>query len=108
MPRQYKIFYRRLGSTKFAELEPNTSASLYDRPEVAAAIEHARLTPCVEGIAVRLGDELFNIIAFDRPAVAPKAFVFVGEVGGPTMPVFVATETVTTIIGGESVTKTFA
>ena len=79
MPRQYRIYYKRAGSTKFATLEPHTSAPLYDKPEVTAATEVVRNNPAFEAICVRIGDELFNIITFAQEAIAPQAFVFASK-----------------------------
>lgn len=74
--RQYLIFYKRLGGDNFVKLEPIAHIGLYDRPEVNAAIEHIRLTPCVEAMTVRIEDELFNIVAFVQDAHAPFSFEF--------------------------------
>ncbi len=74
--RQYKILYKRTGMPNFKSLEPGTTSNLADRPQVKAAIDLMRDNPCVEGMAVRLDDELFNIVAFEQPAEAPLAFKF--------------------------------
>ena len=105
MPRQYRIFYKRLGSPKFTTLEPNVNAGLYQKADVIEAIEHMRLFPAVEGMVVRLEDELFNVIAFSQPAIAPNAFIFAGEPDGPPVP---TPEPTITIVGGDIVPKTLA
>lgn len=74
--RQYYIFYKRLGSAQFSKLEPGSHASLYDRPEINAAVEHMRVTPCVTGMVIQYDGELFNIVSFEQPAEAPQAFKF--------------------------------
>jgi hypothetical protein len=77
--RQYKLFYKRLGSGKdFVALEPGVHRAVYDQPEINAAIEIIRTTPHIEGIVVRLGEDLMNIIAFVQEALAPQAFEFTG------------------------------
>lgn len=76
--RQYRIMYRRSGSKPgvWATLRPNDNATLYDKPEVNAAIEQMRTTPHITGIAIQLDDETFNIIAFKQEAEAALAFKF--------------------------------
>lgn len=73
--KQYAILYKRLGSEKWARLEPNVDANLYDRPEVAAAVDHLRQNPASEGVSVRVGAEQFNVMTFDQEAEAPRAFI---------------------------------
>ena len=73
--RQYAIYYRR-GGGKFGRLEANAHHSLYSRPEVSTAIGFMQTNPTAEGVAVRLGDELFNIMSLAQEAIAPNAFVF--------------------------------
>ena len=99
LTRQYYLFYKRLGSPQFAKLEPGTNCSLYNKPELAEAIEYVRTHPTVEGIAVRVADELFNVIVFEQEAIAAKAFLFNAPLSeAPESPV----------AEGESVPKTNA
>lgn len=74
--RQYQLYYKRLGTKDFAPLQPNVHAPLYGRAEVKAAIAHMRTNPSVEGMAVRIEDEQFNIIASDQEELVPNAFTF--------------------------------
>jgi hypothetical protein len=74
--RQYQIFYKRAGGKNFGRLQPGVHANLYEKPEIAAAIEHIRTTPHVEGMSLRLGTEMFNVFSFDQPAEAPNSFKF--------------------------------
>jgi hypothetical protein len=73
--RQYYIFYKREGG-KFAKLDPTAHANLYDKPEVAQAIDALRGNLAFEAVAVRVGNELFNVVAFTQEAEAPQAFKF--------------------------------
>lgn len=76
--RQYRLFYKRGNSAKFGTLRPSPEyANLYDRPEINEAIEYMRTRPHVDGVAVLIGDERYNIDAFTQAAIAPNAFVFV-------------------------------
>jgi hypothetical protein len=76
--RQYRIMFRRSGSKPgvWATLRPFENSGLYDKPEVNAAIELIRTNPHFVGIAVQLGDEIYNIVAFDQAAEAPLSFKF--------------------------------
>ncbi len=74
--RQYAIFYRRGTGTKFGRLKPNENPKLIDHEEITDAIEVMRQRPCVEGVIVRLADELFNIVSFNQEAIAPDAYQF--------------------------------
>jgi hypothetical protein len=76
--RQYAIFYRR-GTGKWGRLEPNTHYSLYSRPEVSAAVAFMQAVPSAEGVALRLGDERFNLTAFEPGVEDEQAFTFPGE-----------------------------
>jgi hypothetical protein len=73
--RQYQIVFQRLGG-KPSRLQPHVHAALYDRPEVQAAIQHMRVNPHIDGIAMLLDGERFNIMAFTQEAEAPNAFRF--------------------------------
>lgn len=74
--RQYKLFYKRFGAPNFSQLEPIVHSPLYDKPTVQAAIEHMRMNPYIEGMAIRVEREMFNIMAFEQEAEAPKSFKF--------------------------------
>lgn len=74
--RQYRILYRGSGSDKFVPLQPIVHRGIYDRPEIAKGVETIRSTPYIEGVAIRLGTEMFNIVSFDQEAEAPLAFTF--------------------------------
>jgi hypothetical protein len=74
--RQYVILYKRGSGKEFARLNPADHANLIDREEVREAIELMRLRPFLEATCVRLDDELFNIVSFTQPAIAPNAFQF--------------------------------
>lgn len=74
--RQYRIFYKRGQVDQFATLEPGVHAGIYNKPEVETAIGLIRDFPYIEGIALRVGVEQFNIIAFEQEAEAPNAFKF--------------------------------
>jgi len=75
MMKQYAILYKRAGSEKWARLTPNVDMNLYDKPEVTAAVDHLRQNPASEGVSVRIGNEQFNVMAFDQEAEAPRAFI---------------------------------
>ena len=74
--RQYVILYKRGANKDFARLNPKDHANFMDHEEVREAIELMRQWPFVEGICVRLGDELFNIMSFTQEAIAPNASQF--------------------------------
>ncbi len=71
--RQYRIFYKRLGSDKFAPLIPNVHAGLYGKQEIKEAILIARDQPHIEGLSIRLGDEQFNVIVTDEEELGANA-----------------------------------
>jgi hypothetical protein len=60
--RRFIVYYRR-GRNRWRQLQPGVHHDLCDRPEVQRAIRYLRDDPSVEGIAVRLGDDLFNLMA---------------------------------------------
>lgn len=76
MPRQYQIKYKRVGMENFTTLEPIVQANLYDRPQIQESIALMLAHPFVEGMALRFGPELFNVVSFEQPAVAKNAFLF--------------------------------
>ena len=57
------IIYHRRGRDRWRQLQPGVHADLCARPEVQRAIRYLRDDPSVAGIAVRLGDDLFNLMA---------------------------------------------
>ena len=73
--RQYVIYYRR-GGNPWGQLEPVVHEGLYKRPQVAFAVAVMQANPFVEGVCVRLGDDLFNIMALIAGNTDAKAFVF--------------------------------
>ena len=76
--RQYRILFRRSGSKPglWVTLRPFENATLYDKPEVNAAIELMRVTPHIVGIAVQIEDEVYNVVSFTQDAEAALAFKF--------------------------------
>ena len=60
--RRFTIYFRR-GRNRWRQLQPGVHDDLCARPEVQRAIRHLRDDPSIEGIAVRLGDDLFNLMA---------------------------------------------
>jgi hypothetical protein len=76
--RQYFIFYKR-DKGEFARLNPRDYRPLIDRPEINLAIDVMRDNPTIEGVCVRLGDELFNLTSTDRPELLADAFLFTEE-----------------------------
>jgi|GEM_PF-4774247 len=73
--RQYRILYKRFGSADFAALQPGAHAGIYDVPEVNAALDVLRANVDFKAIVVQIDKDLFNIITFEQPAVAPNAFI---------------------------------
>jgi hypothetical protein len=62
--RRFTIYYRR-GRNRWRPLQPGIHDDLCARAEVQRAIRYLRDDPSVAGIAVRLGDHLFNLMAAD-------------------------------------------
>jgi hypothetical protein len=60
--RRFIVYYRR-GRNRWQQLQPGVHDDLCSRPEVQRAIRYLRDDRSVEGIAVRLGDDLFNLMA---------------------------------------------
>lgn len=81
--RQYQVFYRR-GGSKYALLEPGVHAPIYDREVIREAVNILRTNPKIEGLAVREGDEMFNLIVRNQGALALGAFSL--EIGGEDAP----------------------
>ena len=77
--RQYFIFYKR-GKGEFTRLNPTDYRKLIDRKEVNQAVDIMKNNPSIEGVCVRLEDELFNITSLSRPALLPDAFLFQEDV----------------------------
>jgi hypothetical protein len=73
--RQYFIFYKR-GEGAFSRLNPRDYRPLIDKEEVNLAIDVMGANPAIEGICVRIEDELFNITSTDREELLPDAFLF--------------------------------
>lgn len=82
--RQYQLFYKRLGSDKFAPLIPNVHANLYGKQEIKEAIILMRDKPHIEGLSIRLGPEQFNIIASDQEELAPNAIAMPAQLVRPS------------------------
>lgn len=75
--RQYRILYKRFGAADFATLQPGVHAGIYDVPEVNQGLDVLRSGPaCIKAIVVQVEQDLFNIITFKQPAIAPNAFTF--------------------------------
>jgi hypothetical protein len=55
------MFYRK-GGNPWVQLDPNADSSVYTHQELAFAIGFMAQNPFVEGICVRLGDDVFNIM----------------------------------------------
>ena len=82
--RQYQLFYKRLGSDKFAPLIPNVHANLYGRQEIKEAIILMRDKPHIEGMSIRLGPEQFNIIVSDQEELTPHGIEFPASLVKPS------------------------
>jgi hypothetical protein len=72
--RRYVILYRR-GTGLWGKLTPVVHLKLYDRVEVHQAFNYLRENNAAEGIALRLGDEAFNICVTLEPKT-PDTFEF--------------------------------
>lgn len=57
------VAYHRRGQNRWRQLKPGFHEALCDQPEVQRAIRYLRDNPSTEGIALRLGDDLFNLMA---------------------------------------------
>jgi hypothetical protein len=64
--RRYVILYRR-GTGDWGRLTAGVHRGLYHRPEIKAAVVLHRDNPAAEGVAVRLGDEIFNVMVTVEP-----------------------------------------
>jgi hypothetical protein len=56
------IIYHRRGRNRWRQLQPGRHDDLCGRPEIDRAICYLRDDSIVAGIAVRLGDDLFNLM----------------------------------------------
>jgi hypothetical protein len=77
--RQYAIFYKRGTGGKFSRIKPNENAKLIDHEEVRETVAIAQQHPFIEGLMLRMEDEIFNVVSFDQEAIAPDAFQFTEE-----------------------------
>ena len=75
MTKQYRVFYKRANAEQWGTLEPAIHKGLYDVPPVTEAIQVLRDHPVVQAVVVAHEDALFNVVAFDQEAIAPKAFI---------------------------------
>lgn len=64
--RKYVILYRR-GTGKWGRLTPDVHQGFYDQPAIVAAVDFLRANPNAEAVAVRLEDELFNVVVVTEP-----------------------------------------
>ena len=64
--RKYVILYRR-GTGVWGCMTPGIHEGLYDKPEIDAAVTFLRENSAAEGVAVRLGDETFNVMVTTEP-----------------------------------------
>lgn len=72
--RQYRVYFRAPKSEQWATLEPGVHRPLYSNAVVQAAVQAIRDNPAFEGICCRHDGNLFNVMAFEQEAVAPKSF----------------------------------
>jgi hypothetical protein len=72
--RKYVILYRR-GSNPWGRLTPGVHQGLYGKPEIDAAVAFLRDNTAAEGVAIRLGDETFNVMVTMEPKTE-NAFTF--------------------------------
>lgn len=63
--RRFIIYYRR-GRNRWRQLQPGVHDETCKRPEVQHAIRYLRGNPSAVAIAVRVDDELFNLMATDE------------------------------------------
>jgi hypothetical protein len=75
MPKQYRVFYKRANAQSWGTLEPDLHKALYNVPPVTEAIQVLRDHPVVQAVVVGHEDALFNLVAFDQEAIAPKSFI---------------------------------
>jgi len=75
MSKQYRVFYKRANAQQWGALEPVLHKALYDVLPVTEAIQVLRDHPVVQAVVVAHEDALFNVVAFEQEAVAPKAFI---------------------------------
>jgi hypothetical protein len=55
-------------------LEPLVHKNLYERPEIDTAVQVLRQHPFIQGVAVNIDTEQFQLFSFDQLAEAPRAF----------------------------------
>jgi len=60
--RRFIVYYRR-GRNRWRQLQPGGHDDLCARPEVQRAIRYMRDDPSAAGVAVRLGDDPFKMMA---------------------------------------------
>ncbi|MFZ5833153.1 MAG: hypothetical protein ACOY3P_23955 [Planctomycetota bacterium] len=63
--RRFIVYYRR-GRNRWRQLQPGTDAKACKRAELQPAIRFMRDNPAVCGVAVRVGDELFNLMSVEE------------------------------------------
>lgn len=73
--RQYRVYFRSKTAEEWATLEPGAHVGIYDNPAVNAALQVIRDQPAIEGVVCRHDGNLFNVIAFEQEALAPKSFI---------------------------------
>jgi len=59
--RRLFIYYRR-GENRWQQLQPGLHEAACKRPEIRGAVHYLGTHPEAVGIAVRVGDELFNLM----------------------------------------------
>lgn len=76
--RQYRLFTKVVHpgepQREFTRVEPGVHRALYDRPSVKQAEKLLSYHPEIVGLAIRDGDRLFNLVAFEQPGLSPTAF----------------------------------
>jgi hypothetical protein len=65
--RRFIVYYRRDGD-RWRQLRPGLDDKTCKRAAVQAAIRYMRNNPAVEGVAVRVRNELFNVMAAEPDA----------------------------------------
>ncbi len=73
---QYFIFYKRGVGKEFVRLNDRDHLPLIDHQEIRDAARHMQENPWIEGMCLRLEDEVFNIIACQQEARAPDSLLF--------------------------------
>lgn len=70
------VVYHRRGRNRWRQLQPGFHDGLCNQPEVQQAIRYLRDNPSTEGIAMRLGDDLFNLMAAAPSDLLGFTFLF--------------------------------